>query len=94
MKDLTYLRSFRFGGIALFDVTATALISLGIAVGVKQTCRTGLPLITLITFFILLIIAIVLHDAINVPTMLNYYLGLNSLEDVYKKRRERGEPIY
>lgn len=78
VSTLGYLRSYRLFDIALFDVFGTALGGLLIS--------KKLNLSFLITFIILMVIGVIVHWVLEVPTMLNYYLGINSKESVIKAR--------
>jgi hypothetical protein len=59
--------------IALFDVAGTALVGFGISL----LLRTSF----LVVFLVLLVIGIGTHYIFEIPTALNYYLGLNDAVD-------------
>lgn len=78
------LRSIKVKGIAAFDVLATVTLSY----------LLSSKMINMIGIFVLLIItAIVVHRLLSIPTMLNYYLGINTLNEVIDGRIKRGEII-
>lgn len=70
------LRNPKIFGMAIFDWIATFVTAMIIAVIFKR------PKLTLPVFMGLTVLAIVVHIVFKVPTMLNYYLGLNSLEAI------------
>ena len=71
---LSSIRTYRIFGMAIFDWIATMLGALLIS-RVIGTCFAG-------TFIVLIIVAIIVHAAIGIPTMLNVYLGLAKKEDL------------
>ncbi len=71
---LEYLRSFRVGGMAVFDWVGTLLGSLLIT---KALISEPTFIQYLFGFIIVIFISIFVHMAFNVPTMLLYYLGLS-----------------
>lgn len=62
-------RSFRVADIAVFDVLATAVVG--------QLISSRLNIGFMYVFLILIIVAIFVHKALGVNTMLNYYLGVS-----------------
>ena len=81
MTMLQFLRSFKVLDMAVFDWAATAAVAAIIGSKFKQAYAS------IIIFVILIIIGIIMHSALNKPTMFNAYLGLNSKEDVYAARQ-------
>lgn len=66
---------YRIGGIAMFDVALTAIG----AAFITQYKSPFDPILFIIIFLMLIIIAIPIHILFNQPTQLNYYLGLSPL---------------
>lgn len=77
------LRSTKIKGIAVFDVVATAAISYALSNG-----KDAIGI-----FILLIILAIVVHSILGIPTMLNHYIGINTLKEVIDGRMLRGEII-
>lgn len=73
MELITYLRSYRFFAMPIFDLLGTALLAavIGYYLGFRDVLTQTL---WIITFFL---IGIVTHLILRVDTMLGYYLGLN-----------------
>jgi hypothetical protein len=69
---LVHLRSFRLFHIALFDVIAGV-------VGLAFVLRYFFPNNAYIFWSIVLVLplGVVTHKLLNIPTMLNFYLGLS-----------------
>jgi len=78
------LRSTKIKGIAVFDVAATAVASYVLS---NETANI-IPI-----FILLIILAIVVHSILGIPTMLNHYIGINTLSEVIDGRRLRGENL-
>jgi hypothetical protein len=91
METLNKLRAPKINGIAAFDLIGTAIISFALACGVNHFIKKNIFVVSIVSFLFLMILAIILHVAVKMPTMLNHYLGLNSLEDVIQGRIDRGE---
>lgn len=72
------LRKYRLFDMAVFDWVATILGTLLLS-RVLGTCFVG-------TLVVMIILAIIVHAVLKIPTMLNAYLGLAKKEDVYEKR--------
>lgn len=103
MSLITTLRKFKILNIAMFDMTAVFILAVligymiykhsnsnkNIDITLKQTntLKQLLSLI-LIVFFLMICIGILTHYILGIPTMLNYYLGLNTKESVMVKRKE------
>jgi hypothetical protein len=81
------LRSYHIAGIAVFDVAVTLLSSVVLS---KLTSNTD---VSLAYFVILVIMAIFVHSMTNTATMLNYYIGINTLDEVMAGRVSRGESL-
>lgn len=88
MSIIKTLRVPKVAGVAVFDVAGTFAISCLIC---KFTSIDNKILGSFAIFIILIIIAVVIHWALNIPTMLNHYIGINSLKDVIDGRKLRGE---
>jgi hypothetical protein len=89
---LNILRGPKIVGVALFDLSSTALGAYILSnfltyLGVFKTSTT------LILFILLVILAIGTHYVLGIPTMLNYYLGINTLGEVMVEREKRGETL-
>jgi hypothetical protein len=84
------MRQPKFIGMAVFDWVATFIFSVIIALLVNYFAKLDESFyITIIkTFIIMIFITILAHYAFGIPTMLNYYLGLNSLNAVLKLRKD------
>ena len=74
------LRGPKIADMAVFDWAATAAVAI-VAGFISKSWRVGAA-----SFIVLIIIAILLHVCLGVPTMLNAYLGLAHKRDVYDKR--------
>ena len=85
------LRQYKFIGIAIFDVLATYIVAIILSNILDYKNNTKKPYGALKIFALLIIIAIAVHYYMEIPTMFNYYLGLNTLEEVIKGRKSRGE---
>jgi hypothetical protein len=82
MSIINQLRRPKFFNMAIFDFLMTFLVAILIWKYFDYKSYSELFLI----FLFLIIIAIVVHWITNTPTMLNYYLGINSYEAVIKSR--------
>ena len=85
------LRGPKLNGIAAFDLFATLIFSFILSGLFKYLDRFEGYTHVFVIFILLLIIAIGIHYFMEIPTMLNHYLGLNTLEEVQTARKERGE---
>lgn len=78
MSVVTELRKYRLFDMAVFDWVATLigalLISRALGTNIAATMMT------------MIILAIVVHAALGIPTMFNAYLGLAKKEDVHAAR--------
>ena len=92
------LRKPKLFGIAVFDVCATFGTSVALAYLIKYLDGIGMNMFAqisgfhmlwfiLLLFVILMVSATAVHYATGTPTMLNYYLGINTLDDVLKSRK-------
>ncbi len=63
------LRKPKFFGMAIFDLSGTFLIAVVIAKFFTWSIAK--------TFVVLMVIAVFTHFIFDVPTQLNYYIGLN-----------------
>lgn len=83
MTVINSLRSFRIGGIALFDVLATIVSSFVLSAFIFDG-RKKIMMATMIISILLIIMAIPIHYFLGVKTMLNYYIGLSERPDKEK----------
>lgn len=73
----------RIAGYALLDLVPTVIAAAGIAYYVDKRNNRSLQVQTLvITFMLLILLAIGLHRITNTPTMLNYQLGLSKCPEL------------
>ena len=77
---LKTLREPKVMDMAAFDFAAT-LLAARMLVGGKDCVSVA------VVFILLIVMAILIHDARGIPTRLNAYLGLACVEDVYAARR-------
>lgn len=91
MGVVAALRSPKIAGVAAFDLLATAASSCVLAAGVRYLAGFDFYALVAVIFVILMASAVALHVATGTPTMLNYYLGVNTLEEVEVARVARGE---
>jgi biotin transporter BioY len=77
------IRSYRLINIALFDVIATLLVSVILSRFIKGSWNNKHMFFT---FIIMMVIGILVHAIMGIPTMLNYYLGINIKKNVLEKR--------
>ena len=80
------LRKPKFINMAIFDIVATFIGALFLA-KMFYKHKNNFWLSTIIIFTILIILGIIIHYMFNIPTMLNYYLGLNSKTAVIESRK-------
>jgi succinate dehydrogenase/fumarate reductase cytochrome b subunit len=78
MSIITDLRKYRAFDMAIFDWVATLIgaILLSRVIGINFGAL----------FLIMIILAIIVHAALGIPTMFNAYIGLAKKEDVYAAR--------
>ena len=91
-STIQWLRGFRLNGIAAFDLIVTGISAYVMALGVKYISQFSTTIVTSILFILLMISAVLIHVISDVPTMLNHYIGINTLEEVIDGREKRGEP--
>ena len=84
MSIVTELRKYKLFDIAMFDVIATFI---GAFILWKYSNKTSINEL-LIIFILFLILGVIVHKVFKIPTMGNYYLGLNTKEEVLKAREE------
>lgn len=78
------LRKPKIFGMSVFDWTCTLIAALLITYFYYGDFHVG----HILFIFVLLVgLAILVHKITNTPTMLNYYLGLNSKEAVMQNRK-------
>ena len=85
MSILNTLRGPKIYGIAAFDVISTVIA----ATILSKTLDVNI----FITHIALFVIAILVHMFLGIPTMGNYYLGLNSFDSVIEAREGKKEFI-
>lgn len=72
------LRKPRICGLALFDLSLTAIAAIGISGYISKKNNESFNYMnTLMAFMILWVIGIILHIAFNQKTMSSYYLGVS-----------------
>jgi hypothetical protein len=76
------LRKPKILDVAVFDVVAT------LAAAVAVAPRRDVVTISC-SFIILMCVAIIIHIALGIPTRLNAYLGINTVEEVHDSRRKK-----
>lgn len=79
---ITKLRQPQFMQMAAFDWLATLAGAISIGTLIDHNSVAEIAGI----FILMVIIAIIVHYSLGVPTMLNAYLGLTKKEDVYAAR--------
>ena len=86
---IDYLRKPKLANIAMFDVIGTfgVAVLIGYLVNKKHPFKIHLWINIIIIFLLLIILAIIIHKIFKIPTMLNYYIGINTLESVMKNRK-------
>ena len=84
---LTVLRKPKLHGIAAFDLIGTMVASYYLAKGARVIGSCSQFVVTVIIFIILMIAAVLIHRVTDTPTMLNHYLGYNTLEEVLENRK-------
>jgi len=92
-STINWLRGPKLNGIAAFDVFATAIGAFLISGTIKMLDRFTGYMHVFVIFVLLIIMAIGVHYVLEVPTMLNHYIGINTLEEVEEGRKTRGEVI-
>ena len=88
MSELSFidtLRGPKILNMSIFDWTATFFVAVLINYFVYNKDNFSL-VNTMKVFIVLIIIAVLSHYFFKVPTMFNYYLGLNSLQAVLDNR--------
>lgn len=86
---IDYLRKPKLANISVFDVIATFAVAIliGYLVNNKYPFKVHLWINIIIIFLLLIILGIIVHKIFGIPTMLNYYLGLNTIESVLSTRK-------
>ena len=80
MSILKTLREPKILDMAIFDLAAVAMLAISYGIYDKSL------LSVISAFVILIIVGIVVHATLCIPTMLNAYIGINKKEDVYAAR--------
>lgn len=92
-STIKWLRGPKLNGIAAFDLVATAIVSFILSGTIRLLDRFKGYTHVLVIFILLIILAIGIHYIMEIPTMMNHYLGINTLEEVTEGRESRGENI-
>jgi hypothetical protein len=90
-STINWLRGPKLNGIAAFDLVATAMGAFILSGAIKLLDRFNGYTHVLVIFILLIILAIGVHYAMEIPTMMNHYLNINTLEEVTEGRNSRGE---
>jgi hypothetical protein len=90
-STVNWLRGPKLNGIAAFDLVATAVGAFMLSGTIKLLDRFKGYTHVLVIFILLIMLAIGVHYAMEIPTMMNHYLGINTLEEVTDSRNSRGE---
>ena len=87
---LDKLRKPKVAGMSIFDHVATLVVAIiiGVLVNHYNPFASSVVLNIFIIFILLIVLGIIIHKLFRVPTMLNYYLGLNSREAVMASRKK------
>lgn len=93
MSTINWLRGPKLIGIAVFDVLATLAGAFVVSGAIKKLNRFEGYTHVFIVFILLIIIGIGVHVVMDIPTMFNHYIGINTLDEVKKSRLERGETV-
>lgn len=87
MDFIKSLRRPKLAGIAVFDTAATGAIAIVIAYVIDAyRPNTHVYALSVFIFLFLILVAIGVHYITDTPTMLNYYIGINTLSDVMETR--------
>jgi hypothetical protein len=82
------LRQPKIFNISVFDLSGTILIAVLLTWWLSTKNKMKFNLANSCMMVVLfIVVAIITHKLIGKPTMLNYYLGLNSLEAVMANRK-------
>ena len=87
---IDYLRKPKVAGMSIFDLVGTFLVAvlIGYLINMHRKFKISLWINIIVIFFLLLILGVIIHKIFGIPTMLNYYLGLNSYDEVIAKRKK------
>lgn len=85
MSLINILRQPKIMNMAIFDFVMTFIAAYIIIVIAKTKFKRTLKILP--TFLSLVILGVFVHCHFNIPTMLNYYLGINSYDDVIQSRK-------
>ena len=86
-STIKWLRSQKLNGIAAFDLIATAIGAFVLSkIVILLNKFEGFTLVFII-FILMMISAIGVHYIMEVPTMLNHYIGINTLSEVLEHRK-------
>jgi hypothetical protein len=88
-STLNWLRGPKLNGISAFDMIATVIGAFILSNTVHFLNQFGTYTLTLIIFIMLILFAIGLHYVMGVPTMLNHYIGINTIDEVMDGRKQR-----
>ena len=82
------LRSPKLLNMAIFDWVATFLVAVILSLILYLITKINYLILLILIFSLLIVLGIITHKVLGIPTMLNYYLGLNNKENVLKNRKE------
>jgi hypothetical protein len=95
---IDYLRKPKVANISVFDVVATFGVAVLIGyflpnkysfmMSSVMSSVMSLWINIIIIFVLLIILGIIVHKLFKIPTMFNYYIGLNSLDAVLSSRKD------
>lgn len=92
-STIKWLRGPKLNGIAAFDLVSTAIGAFILSGTIRMLDRFKGYTHVLVIFILLIILAIGIHYFMEIPTMMNHYLGINTLEEVTEGRKSRDEHI-
>ena len=81
------LRGPKVLNMSIFDWVATFLVAVILSLVLHSFTKINYLILLIVLFTLIIIIGILIHKALGIPTMFNYYLGLNNKESVLKNRK-------
>ena len=81
------LRGPKVLNMSIFDWVATFLVAVILSLVLHSITKINYLILIILLFSSLIILGVVIHKALGIPTMFNYYLGLNNKESVLKNRK-------
>ena len=82
------VRSPKILDMAIFDWSATLLVGFILTLIIYYFSRVNFIILLILISCSLIFSGVVVHKLLGIPTMFNYYLGLNSKESVLKNRKD------